>query len=226
MNTTTSRIIAGLAAVGVVVAASQAGAQSLQLTTPMDGSMTCEQINAEIARMDQAMGLANSEIGSAEGTARATEAAASLGMQAALRSGALSRMPGLGQFANVAASAARSAAAAKAERGAQNIQIAQQRRAIMSGLYQGRNCASAPMAMPASMAATPAAAGAPAGSGALAASQDVSLRATAAPTAAIVGSVKTGGAIYPTGARNGVWMEVDDENGARGWMSSAFARPR
>ena len=35
-----------------------------------------------------------------------------------------------------------------------------------------------------------------------------------------------GDLVYPTGQKNGVWWEVDDENGNRGWMSSAFATPR
>lgn len=224
MNITTSRIIAGLAAVGVVVAAGQASAQSLQLTTPMDASMTCEQINAEIARMDQVMGVSSGAIASAEGAARGAETAASLGVNAALYSGALGRVPGLGMFANAAAAQAKASAAAKAQREGQNIQIAQQRRAIMSGMYQGKGCASA--TTPVSMTMTTTTTAAPAAPAALSTTQDVSLRASAAPTAAIVGTVKTGGAIYPTGNRNGVWMEVDDENGARGWMSSAFAKPR
>ncbi|OYW30546.1 MAG: hypothetical protein B7Z44_00720 [Caulobacter sp. 12-67-6] len=223
MNTTTSRIIAGLAAVGVVVAASQAGAQSLQLTTPMDASMTCDQINAEIARMDQVMGVSNGAIASAEGAARGAEAAASLGVNAALYSGALGRVPGLGMFANAAAAQAKASAAAKAQREGQNIQIAQQRRAIMSGLYQGKGCNAA---TPVSLTMTTTTAVAPAAPAALLTTQDVSLRAAAAPTAAVVGSVRAGGAIYPTGNRNGVWMEVDDENGSRGWMSSAFAKAR
>lgn len=54
----------------------------------------------------------------------------------------------------------------------------------------------------------------------------VQLRATASSKARIVYTLKPGVAIYPTGARNGVWMEVDDENGNRGWMSSAYATPR
>lgn len=224
MTTTTSRIIAGLATVGVVVAASQASAQSLQMTTPMDASMTCDQINAEIARMDQVMGVSNGAIASAEGAARGAETAASLGVNAALYSGALGRVPGLGMFANAAAAQAKASAAARAQREGQNIQVAQQRRAIMSGLYQGKSCATA--ATPVSMTMTTTTTAAPAAPAALSTTQDVSLRASAAPTAAIVGNVKTGGAIYPTGNRNGVWMEVDDENGARGWMSSAFAKPR
>ncbi|MFI4934038.1 MAG: CsgG/HfaB family protein [Caulobacterales bacterium] len=39
-------------------------------------------------------------------------------------------------------------------------------------------------------------------------------------------TVKTGALVYPTGKRDGIWMEVDDENGNRGWMSSAYATPR
>lgn len=224
MNITTKRIIAGLVAAGAVVAASQASAQSLQLTTPMDASMTCDQINAEIARMDQVMGISNGAIASAEGAARGAETAASLGVNAALYSGALGRVPGLGMFANAAAAQAKASAAARAQREGQNIQVAQQRRAIMSGIYQGKNCNAA--ATPVSMTMTTTTTAAPAAPAALSTTQEVSLRASAAPTAAIVGTVKTGGAIYPTGNRNGVWMEVDDENGARGWMSSAFAKPR
>jgi curli biogenesis system outer membrane secretion channel CsgG len=56
--------------------------------------------------------------------------------------------------------------------------------------------------------------------------QDVQLRQTPAPTGRIVLTLHTGALVYPTGGRNGVWMEVDDENGNRGWMSSAYATPR
>jgi hypothetical protein len=44
--------------------------------------------------------------------------------------------------------------------------------------------------------------------------------------ARIVYTLHSGALVYPTGQRNGVWMEVDDENGNRGWMSSAYATPR
>lgn len=53
-----------------------------------------------------------------------------------------------------------------------------------------------------------------------------SLRATAAPTGKVVVPVDAGDILYPTGQRNGVWMEVDDENGNRGWVSSAQVTPR
>ena len=35
-----------------------------------------------------------------------------------------------------------------------------------------------------------------------------------------------GDLVYPTGKTNGVWWEVDDENGNRGWISSAHITPR
>jgi hypothetical protein len=216
---------ATLTAMGLALSATTAFAQvPLQLSYPADASMSCDQISAEMVRMDQMMGLATSAIASAEGAARGAEAAASLGVNAALYSGALGRVPGLGAFANAAAAQAKAAAAAKAQREAQNIQIAQQRRAVMGGLYQGK-CASAPIATPVS-APAPMASATPAAPTPLATTQEVSLRGAASPTAAIIGTVKAGGSIYPTGQRNGVWMEVDDENGARGWMSSAFAKAR
>jgi hypothetical protein len=214
------------AALGLTLAAATAQAQTgapLQISYPADASMSCEQISAEMVRMDQVMGVSNSAIASAEGAARGAETAASLGVNAALYSGALGRVPGLGMFANAAASQAKAAAAAKAQREAQNIQVAQQRRAVMGGLYQGKCGAGAVTAVSATMTTTSAAAAAP---NLLAVTQDITLRASASPTAAGVGSVKAGAAVYPTGQRNGVWMEVDDENGARGWMSSAFAKPK
>ena len=56
--------------------------------------------------------------------------------------------------------------------------------------------------------------------------RDVQLRKDPSTTSAIVYTLHTGALVYPTGQRNGVWMQVDDENGNRGWMSSAFATPR
>jgi hypothetical protein len=223
MKTTTKQIITGLALIGAMTAGGQTSAQTLQLTTPMDGSMSCEQLTAEVARMEQAMGAANATMASADGAARAANLGATIGVEAALRSGALARMPGLGRFASMASNAAQTAAANRAQEGAQAIQVAQQRRAIMSGLYQGKGCGATPTVTPASMSVTTTTTAAPT---ALSATQDMPLRASAAPTAAIVGNVKSGGAVYATGNRNGVWMEVDDENGSRGWMSSAFTKPR
>lgn len=213
------------AVLGLALAATTAQAQ-IQASYPADAAMSCEQISAEMIRMDQMMGVSNTNIASAEAGARGAETAASLGVNAALYSGALGRVPGLGMFANAAASQARAAAAAKAQREAQNIQVAQQRRAIMGGLYQGK-CGANAVATPVSATMTTSAPAAMSASpNMLAVTQDIVLRASASPTGASAGTVKAGGAVYPTGQRNGVWMEVDDENGARGWMSSAFAKPK
>ncbi|MBX3480186.1 MAG: SH3 domain-containing protein [Caulobacter sp.] len=54
----------------------------------------------------------------------------------------------------------------------------------------------------------------------------VVMRQSPSPQAKAVLTLGQGVLVYPTGARNGVWMEVDDENGNRGWISSAFATPR
>ncbi|NQE60429.1 SH3 domain-containing protein [Caulobacter sp. RHG1] len=219
---------AALAISAGFLAVSAAHAQvPLQMSYPADASLSCDQIMAEMGRMDQLMGVSNGAIASAEGAARGAETAASLGINAALYSGALGRVPGLGMFANAAAAQAKASAAAKAQREAQTIQVAQQRRAIMGGLHQGKcgaaSLANTGMAMPVSATLTTTSP-LPAAAGAMTTTQAVTLRGSAAPNGAVVGAVKAGGAIYPTGQRNGVWIEVDDENGARGWMSSAFAK--
>jgi curli biogenesis system outer membrane secretion channel CsgG len=58
------------------------------------------------------------------------------------------------------------------------------------------------------------------------ATTEVQLREGPSTSARIRYTVHSGSLVYPTGQRNGVWMEVDDENGNRGWMSSAYATPR
>jgi curli biogenesis system outer membrane secretion channel CsgG len=52
------------------------------------------------------------------------------------------------------------------------------------------------------------------------------LKAAPSPTAASVRSFESGDLVYPTGRKDGVWWEADDENGNRGWISSAFISPR
>ena len=53
--------------------------------------------------------------------------------------------------------------------------------------------------------------------------RQVSCAPSPSTSAQIVYTLQAGASVYPTGQRNGIWMEVDDENGNRGWMSSAFA---
>jgi curli biogenesis system outer membrane secretion channel CsgG len=52
------------------------------------------------------------------------------------------------------------------------------------------------------------------------------LRASPSPTAKLVRSFSPGDMVYPTGQKNGVWWEVDDETGNRGWVSSALITAR
>jgi hypothetical protein len=54
------------------------------------------------------------------------------------------------------------------------------------------------------------------------------LKVHSGPSAAssVVYSLAAGATVYPTGQRNGVWMEVDDENGNRGWVPSTMTSAR
>lgn len=56
--------------------------------------------------------------------------------------------------------------------------------------------------------------------------QPVTLRAAASPKAGQVRGFQPGDLVYPTGQKNGVWWEVDDENGNRGWVPSTLITPR
>lgn len=80
--------------------------------------------------------------------------------------------------------------------------------------------------MQAGQVPTGAQASANAGIQAYTAKSAVVLRKTASPQAAAVRSFAVGELVYPTGQKNGIWWEVDDENGNRGWVSSAFITPR
>jgi curli biogenesis system outer membrane secretion channel CsgG len=52
------------------------------------------------------------------------------------------------------------------------------------------------------------------------------MRITASPSARSVRSLGPGDEVFPTGQRDGIWWQVDDENGNRGWVSSAAISPR
>jgi curli biogenesis system outer membrane secretion channel CsgG len=56
--------------------------------------------------------------------------------------------------------------------------------------------------------------------------QSLVMRKSPSPQAAQVQGFQAGDLVYPTGQKNGIWWEVDDENGNRGWVSSAFITPR
>lgn len=56
--------------------------------------------------------------------------------------------------------------------------------------------------------------------------QAIVMRKSPSPQAPQVRSFNPGDMVYPTGQKNGIWWEVDDENGNRGWVSSAMIGTR
>ncbi|MFI4966023.1 MAG: CsgG/HfaB family protein [Caulobacterales bacterium] len=52
--------------------------------------------------------------------------------------------------------------------------------------------------------------------------QSVVMRKAPSAQSGQVRSFNAGDLVYPTGQKNGIWWEVDDENGNRGWVSSAM----
>ncbi|HEX6866675.1 MAG TPA: hypothetical protein VF122_05540 [Caulobacteraceae bacterium] len=155
------RRVVSVLALGVVLAGGSAiaGEPPLQISYPTDGSLDCAGLNAEIARMDGIMGVSNDEIAGAQGSARAADIGASAAINGALYSGALGRAPGLGLLGNAMASGAKSRAAAKEAEAKERIRTAETRRAMLMGIYQGRNCGApaAPVQAAEPAAAAPAA---------------------------------------------------------------------
>ncbi|MGV8929300.1 MAG: hypothetical protein ACOH1E_06080 [Brevundimonas sp.] len=123
----------------------------LQVSYPTDGSLTCDQLTAEVARMDEIAGISAENAQNAENQGAMADGATGVAINAALYSGALGRVPGLGMFANAAGAAARRNAEARARTEAERVRVAQQRRTLLSGIYQGRQCGMtpAPVAVPA-----------------------------------------------------------------------------
>lgn len=52
------------------------------------------------------------------------------------------------------------------------------------------------------------------------------LRTQPSPQGRAVRTFGPGDLVYPTGQRNGIWWEADDENGNRGWVTSTTISPR
>jgi curli biogenesis system outer membrane secretion channel CsgG len=52
------------------------------------------------------------------------------------------------------------------------------------------------------------------------------MRSEPSPDSHRVRDLGPGDEVFPTGEKNGIWWQVDDENGNRGWVSSAFISPR
>lgn len=134
-------IAASTAIVSPMTALAQTAQAPLQVSYPTDASMTCEQMVFEIANMDQIAGVSTQNAQNAQNEGAMADSATSVAVSAALYSGALGRVPGLGMFANAAGAAARRNAEARARQEQERIAVAQQRRTLLSGIYQGRNCA-------------------------------------------------------------------------------------
>jgi curli biogenesis system outer membrane secretion channel CsgG len=56
--------------------------------------------------------------------------------------------------------------------------------------------------------------------------ESIVMREQPTPRSSSVRNFAPGDLVYPTGQRNGVWWQVDDENGNRGWVTSAAISPR
>ena len=56
--------------------------------------------------------------------------------------------------------------------------------------------------------------------------QTIVMRKSPSPQSAAVRSFNAGDSVFPTGQKNGIWWEVDDENGNRGWVTSTTISPR
>ena len=52
------------------------------------------------------------------------------------------------------------------------------------------------------------------------------VHADASESSRVVYSLAAGATVDPTGQRNGVWMQVDDETGNRGWLLSTMTTSR
>ena len=136
--------IAGLAATACSTTTSLGGSQELSprlvASQPGDADMTCEALTTEIASMDTYMAQADQSARNAETSGAAASTAAGLATNAALYSGALGRVPGLGFAANAAGGLAQQNAQAEAERQAENARTAELRRTALMGIYAGKGC--------------------------------------------------------------------------------------
>lgn len=56
--------------------------------------------------------------------------------------------------------------------------------------------------------------------------QPMELKRTPTESSGAVRSFNVGDLVYPTGVKEGIWWEVEDENGNAGWVSSATISPR
>tara|TARA_B100000678_G_scaffold290356_1_gene303093 strand:- start:1078 stop:1515 length:438 start_codon:yes stop_codon:yes gene_type:complete len=135
---------AGLAATACTsttsLGSSQELAPRLVASQPGDADMECDALSTEIAEMDALMAQSVQNARNAETSGATASAAAGAATDAALYSGALVRVPGLGFAANAAKGVAQRNAQAEAERQAENARTAELRRTALMGIYAGKGC--------------------------------------------------------------------------------------
>jgi hypothetical protein len=134
---------------------------TIQVSQPNDANLTCEQLFAEIGTMDQILGQAQQNQANAASSSATAGAVGSAATNAALYSGALGRVPGLGFLAGGAQRLMQQNAEAKAAEAAKLQQDATMRRTMLMGMYTGKGCAN-PQPTQAAAPTDPAAAAAPA----------------------------------------------------------------
>ena len=136
--------LAGFAATACSSTTSLGGSQQLTpllvANQPGDSGLSCDEISTEIADMELLMLQSNQNARNAETSGATANAAAGIATNAALYSGALGRVPGLGFAANAAGSMAQQGAQAEAERQAENARTAELRRSALTGIYAGKGC--------------------------------------------------------------------------------------
>lgn len=128
----------------------------LQVSYPSDAGMDCAAIGVEVGRMDALIAESNGKISGADGASRGAGLAGTVAVEGMLRTGILGRAPGIGMFANQAANAAKQRAEQQKVALAEQIRVADTRKALLAGLYSGKGC-DAPQAIPAAAPATEAA---------------------------------------------------------------------
>ncbi len=126
-------LAAAVAAISVV-AALPVQAQQAGVIRVGDNALTCQQIVAEAGQLSQTLGGAPE--GGVFSSEQAISAATSVGIQAAMMSGAGSIIPGVGLLGNALGAAARRD---RERREAERV-VARQRWYYLNGVYSGRDC--------------------------------------------------------------------------------------
>jgi hypothetical protein len=141
----TRNLVTAIAAVALMNAAGASAQTALpttiQVSQPGDAAMDCPALTAEIAQMDQIIGQAQQNQGNAQTNGQVAGAVGAAATSAALYSGALGSVPGLGFLARGAENAARARAEQQAKQNEKLAADATQRRTMLMGIHTGRNCA-------------------------------------------------------------------------------------